>query len=100
MMVQVVMTPFGKPYELLRLAGQRKEPLAPMYRNGGIPHAMHDQERGRHSRNTLIRAKLIPDQPAYRQDRERCGGNICNRGVRRFKNEFSDWLICRQGDGN
>src|SRR5216684_6146116 len=88
--VQIVVAPFGKPHELFRLVGQREQSLAKGYRNGRILPAVHDQERGRDTRNALIRMKLISQQPAYRQDRKSRSGNVRDRGIRCLQYELSD----------
>src|SRR5258706_11356711 len=96
--VQIVVTPFGKPYELFRLVGQREQSLAKGYRNGRIPPAVHDQQRSGNTRNALVRMKLISQQPTYRQDRKSRSGNVRDRGVGSLQDQLSDRLIGRQCD--
>src|SRR5260370_41311228 len=97
--VQIVVAPFGKPHELFRLAGEREQSLAKGNRNGRILLAVHDQERSGDTRYALVRMKLIPQQPTYRQDRKSRSGNVRDRGVVRFPAEVSDRGIRRQGGG-
>ena len=96
--VQIVVAPFGKPHELFRLAGEREQSLAKGNRNGRILPAVHDQERSGDTRNALVRMKLIPQQPTYRQDRKSRSGNVRDRGVGSFQDEPSDRAIGRQCD--
>src|SRR5258707_8548836 len=96
--VQIVVAPFGKPHELFRLVGEREQSLAKGYRNGRIPPAMHDQERSGDTRNALVRMKLIPQQPTYRQDRKNPRGNGRDPGVGSFPDELSDRVNGPQSD--
>src|SRR5260370_34929144 len=88
--VQIVVAPFGKPHELFRVVGEREQSLAKGNRNGRILLAVHDQERSGDTRYALVRMKLIPQQPTYRQDRKSPSGNVPHRGGGGFQDKLSD----------
>ncbi len=98
--VQIIVASFGKPHELFRFMGEREQSLAKSDRNGGIACAMHDQERSRDTRNALVGAKLIPHQPAHRHDSKPRAGNVRDRRIGRFQDQFPDRLRGRQRHRN
>src|SRR5271168_2429364 len=100
MIIQIVMSAFGKTHELFRIVGEREQPLTQIDRYLGIPPAVHDQKRHPDAGHAPVGIKRVLDQPAYRYEGQFGGSDIRDRGVRRFEDEFADRMVCRQRDGD
>src|ERR1700688_454381 len=93
--IQIIVTTVGKPLELFRLMGEREQPLAKSYRNCEVPRAVHDQKRSSDARNALVRAKLVPYQPANRHNSKKQAGNIRYRRIGGLQYQLSHPLLAR-----
>jgi len=94
--VQIVVPPFGKPHELFRLMGERKQTLAKDNRYCDVSAAVHEQERRFHPRDALVGTKSIPHHETYREERKHRRSNVSNRRVGRLQDQLADRLFRSQ----
>ena len=75
-LVEIVMPAIAKLDESLGLTGEREQALAEGNRNGGVAPAMHDEQRRRDARYTLVGAEPVPDEMAHGRKWEQRRGQI------------------------